>query len=142
MKAFSRIVLSTFALFLLGWGLTARAEHKPKDEDCLACHSDSTLSTEANGKKISLYVDAAKLKHSVHGSMFACVDCHKDVKSLAHETPPKKITCAQCHADAQDAYAHSMHAKASKAGKTPLQTARTVTETHTRFSRPLMASRP
>ena len=48
--------------------------------------------------------------------MFACVDCHKDVKGLAHETPPKKIACADCHADAQDAYAHSTHAQANKAG--------------------------
>ncbi len=58
----------------------------------------------------------AKLKHSIHGGMFACVDCHKDVKSLVHETTPQKITCAQCHADAQDAYAHSTHAIARKEG--------------------------
>jgi cytochrome b subunit of formate dehydrogenase len=121
-KAYSRVLLSTFALFLLGWSLTARAEHKPKDEDCLACHSDATLATEANGQKTSLFVDATKLKHSVHGSMFTCVDCHKDVNSLGHATPPKKITCAQCHADVQDAFAHSMHAQASRAGKTSVGT--------------------
>jgi cytochrome b subunit of formate dehydrogenase len=118
-KVCSRILVPTLALFLLGWVLTARAEHKPKDEDCLACHSDATLSKESNGQKISLFVDAAKLKHSVHGAIFACVDCHKDVKSLAHETPPKKIACADCHADAQAAYAHSTHARASRTGKTP-----------------------
>jgi len=48
--------------------------------------------------------------------MFACVDCHKDVKGYIHETPPKKITCAECHADAQEAYSHSLHAKPVKAG--------------------------
>ncbi|HKF45897.1 MAG TPA: cytochrome b/b6 domain-containing protein [Terracidiphilus sp.] len=92
------------------------AQHKLKNEDCLSCHGDSTLSEDVNGKPRSLFVDAAKMKHSVHGSMFACVDCHTDVKSLAHETPPKKVSCAQCHADAGTAYGHSTHAKLTTAG--------------------------
>ena len=50
--------------------------------------------------------------------MFACVDCHKDVKGLVHETTPQKVTCAECHAEAQQAYAHSLHAKA-KPGAAP-----------------------
>ncbi len=106
------LVLSLFAL-----SFTARAEHKLKDADCLACHSDSTLTKDMNGKQVSLFVDGDKLKHSIHGDMFACVDCHTDVKSLIHESTPKKITCAQCHADAQAAYAHSMHSKAAKDGQ-------------------------
>ena len=71
---------------------------------------------DVNGKPVSLFVDEGKLKHSIHGGMFSCVDCHKDVKSLVHETTPQKVTCAQCHADAQDAYAHSTHAIARKTG--------------------------
>ncbi len=98
------------AVLLVGAG-AARAEHKLKDQDCLGCHSDNTLTKDVNGKQASLFVDGSKLKHSVHGSMFACVDCHKDVTSLVHEAPPKKIACAQCHADAQEAYSHSLHAK-------------------------------
>lgn len=74
-----------------------------------------------NGRPHSLFVDADKLKHSVHGSMFACVDCHTDVKGLAHDTPPKKISCAQCHADEQSAYQHSTHAKMT-AAKAPAAT--------------------
>jgi len=70
-----------------------------------------------NGKTVSLYVDQKKLQQSIHGSMFTCVDCHKDVKSLAHETPPGKVTCAGCHADAQEAYSHSTHAHDGKPGK-------------------------
>ena len=79
------------------------------------------MSEDVNGKPHSLFVDAGKMKHSVHGSMFACVDCHTDVKSLAHDTPPKKIACAQCHADAQTAYDHSMHARLT-AAKIPAAT--------------------
>ncbi len=111
-----RILASTLAFSFLASVSVLRAEHKLKNEDCLACHSDSTLTKGENGKTVTLFVDSDKLKHSIHGSMFSCVDCHKDVKSLAHETPPKKIACADCHSDAQQAYSQSLHAKAAKSG--------------------------
>ena len=119
MNSARRILTLTVAISLLAWASTAYAAHKAKNDDCLTCHSDSTLSKEVNGKKVSLYVDADKLTHSIHGQMFTCVDCHTDIKGPVHETTPKKITCAQCHADAQQAYSHSYHAKANKAGATP-----------------------
>ena len=112
MKTSRNILAQTLALSLFFCACAARAEQKPKDKDCLACHSDATLTTEVNGKQVSLYVDESKMKQSIHGGMFACVDCHKDVKGLVHETTPKKITCAECHADAQQAYAHSLHSTA------------------------------
>lgn len=96
---------------------------KLKDADCLTCHGDPTLTTAGpNGATVSLHVDQARFKHSVHGRMFGCVDCHKDVKSLVHENPPQKVSCAQCHADAATAYAHSAHAKAGKSGSNPAAT--------------------
>lgn len=108
------VSLFIFASFTLVLG--ASAERKATNEDCLTCHSDVTLSRETAGKKVSLFVDGMKLQHSIHGSMFTCVDCHKDVKGLVHETTPLKISCAQCHADAQLAYSHSLHSKPVKAG--------------------------
>ena len=116
MNSASRIFTHVLVLCLFAWASAARAEHKIKDSDCLTCHSDATLTKDVNGKPASLFVDQGKLKHSIHGSMFACVDCHKDVTGLVHETPPKKVSCAECHADAQEAYSHSLHAKASRAG--------------------------
>ncbi|HVU44658.1 MAG TPA: cytochrome b/b6 domain-containing protein [Terracidiphilus sp.] len=113
----SRNCTAALILALLAWAPTASSAQRLKDSDCLACHSDRTLTQSASGKTESLYVDAGKLKHSVHGSLFTCVDCHKDVKSLVHETPPQKITCASCHADAQDAYAHGVHSQDGKPGK-------------------------
>jgi cytochrome b subunit of formate dehydrogenase len=89
---------------------------KPTAEECLACHSDATLSHEVNGKTVSLHVDPQGFKDSIHGSMFTCVDCHTDVKSAAHETTPQHITCATCHADQQAAYDRSFHAKAVQGG--------------------------
>jgi cytochrome b subunit of formate dehydrogenase len=114
-----RFLVATLALFLLVWAPAAHAAQKLKDADCLACHSDPTLSGEVNGKTVSLYVDRNKLRRSVHGALFSCVDCHTDVKSLAHESPPRKVTCAQCHADAQAAYAGSIHAKPNKLSGAP-----------------------
>ena len=116
MTCVKRTLAQTLALSLLICAGAARAEHKLQDKDCLACHSDSTLTTEVNGKQASLFVDGGKLKHSVHGDMFACVDCHTDVKSLAHEAAPRKVRCAECHADAQEAYSHSLHASTYRAG--------------------------
>ena len=89
---------------------------KPTADECLACHSDATLSHEENGKTVSLHVDPQAFKDSIHGSMFTCVDCHTDVKSAAHENTPKKITCATCHVDEQAAYERSYHAKAVQGG--------------------------
>jgi cytochrome b subunit of formate dehydrogenase/DnaJ-class molecular chaperone len=117
----NRFLLRTVLFSLPFWASCLPAQHKLKNEDCLACHGDASLSVDVNGKPHSLFVDAGKLKHSVHDSMFTCVDCHTDVKSLAHETPPKKITCVQCHADAQTAYEHSTHARLT-AAKTPAAT--------------------
>src|SRR5215470_1417829 len=93
-----------------------KATSKPTNEDCLACHSDSTMTKDANGKQVSLYVNPDAFKNSMHGNIFSCVDCHSDIKSSPHETTPAKVTCAQCHSDQQAAYERSYHAKAIKAG--------------------------
>jgi cytochrome b subunit of formate dehydrogenase len=113
-------LLAALSLFVLT--CPVQAQHRLKDADCLACHSDATMTEDVNGGKFSLFVDQAKLKHSVHGGMFGCVDCHKDVKSLVHDAPPQKVTCAQCHLDAQNAYAQGMHAKTVKANGGPAAT--------------------
>ena len=112
-----KLLVPSLSVFLFLWASTAHAAQKLKDADCLACHGDSTLTTEENAKTLSLYVDQNKLKHSIHGRLFHCVDCHADVKSLAHDTPPAKIDCAQCHAAAQQAYARSIHARDGKPGQ-------------------------
>ena len=119
MNSAPSILCRTLALSLFLWASAAPAAQKLKNEDCLTCHADATLTKDVNGKQVSLSVDETKFKHSIHGSMFTCVDCHKDVKSLVHETPPQKLTCAGCHADAQQAYEHSNHSKASRTGKMP-----------------------
>ena len=113
--------LSAFLLLLI-FTVSAAAASKPKaapkptNDDCLACHGDQTLTHDVNGKPVSLFVDPAKFKDSIHGSMFQCVDCHTDLKTSPHETTPAKVSCATCHADEQSAYERSFHAKAIKDG--------------------------
>ena len=92
------------------------APPKPTNEECLACHGDPTMTKEVGGKPISISVNADAFKASIHGGMFACVDCHTDVKTSPHENTPAKISCASCHADQQAAYDRSYHAKAILAG--------------------------
>jgi cytochrome b subunit of formate dehydrogenase/nitrate/TMAO reductase-like tetraheme cytochrome c subunit len=115
MSKAGKFCIQIIATSLLLGAFNAQAgTHKPKDEECLACHSDSTLTKDVNGKAVSVFVDPDKLHQSIHRSMFSCVDCHKDVKSSPHEKTPAKVTCATCHADAQKAYSHSYHATTTK----------------------------
>ena len=98
------------------WAAPQKSVPKPKNEECLACHGDSTLTHDVGGKPVSLYVNPDKFRDSIHGGMFQCVDCHTDLKTSPHENPPAKVSCATCHADEQAAYDRSFHAKAHKTG--------------------------
>jgi cytochrome b subunit of formate dehydrogenase len=105
------------AFLFAGAGFGARKSAKPSNEDCMACHNDSSLTKDENGKQVSLHVDDAAFKASIH-STYTCVDCHSDVKAVPHETTPAKPACANCHGEQQDAYNHGVHAKAAAAGNT------------------------
>jgi cytochrome b subunit of formate dehydrogenase len=102
------------AWLLCPW-VVAKTSPKMSNEDCLACHNDSTLSKEENGRQVSLHVDDAKFKASIH-NVFGCTDCHKDIKAFPHDPTPAKPVCASCHAGEQTAYDHGVHAKAAVAG--------------------------
>ena len=80
-----------------------------KSEDCLACHSDASM---VNGKAVK--PDA--FQHSIHGSMFSCVDCHEDVKSLSHDSNLAKPKCSKCHEVEQQQFDNSLHGKAVAGG--------------------------
>ena len=110
------LVLILSLSFVVPHALAAKAPKPPANADCLACHSDPSLSTVVNGKQVSLSVDETKFKASIHGSMFNCVDCHDDLKEAPHTSTPAKVQCSKCHADADQAYSHSVHAVAIKKG--------------------------
>jgi cytochrome b subunit of formate dehydrogenase len=114
--------LATIAILILSACMAMAAEKpgkaapKPTNDECFACHGDSTLSKEVNGKPLSLYVNPVAFKNSIHGGMFTCVDCHTDIHTAPHENTPAKVSCATCHADEEAAYERSYHARAIKSG--------------------------
>jgi cytochrome b subunit of formate dehydrogenase len=106
------VLLTTLLLTIVA---PAKTAPKMSSEDCLACHGDSSLTKDENGKQVSLHVDDAKFKASIHGA-FGCTDCHTDVKAFPHEPAPVMPACATCHAEQQAAYEQGIHAKAAAAG--------------------------
>ncbi len=119
---FASGVALAFLLTAVSLHAAGKQPQKPTADECLACHSDASLTHDVNGKPVSLHVDPQAFKDSMHGSMFTCVDCHTDVTSSPHETLPKKISCASCHADEQAAYDRSFHGKAVQAGNSKAAT--------------------
>jgi len=90
-------------LFLLGALLLlipARSSAQTRD-DCLACHSDESLTTERRGREVSLYVDDAHFKGSVHEKL-VCVACHTgfNPEELPHKANIRPVNCMTCHTDA------------------------------------------
>jgi hypothetical protein len=59
-NAARRILVPTLVFCCFAWASNAHAAQKLKDADCLTCHGDSTLTTEENGKTVSLFVDQNK----------------------------------------------------------------------------------
>jgi cytochrome b subunit of formate dehydrogenase len=86
----------------------AGAPAGPTNEDCLGCHADKGLTKEVQGKKVSLYADAALLKASVHGPL-TCTDCHADIKEVPHPEKLAPVSCQSCHPDAADKFTESVH---------------------------------
>ena len=83
------------------------------DNDCMDCHSDPDLTTEKDGKTISLYVDEEVFKGTVHAEN-GCISCHEeaDVEGDEHPFPMAPVNCGNCHDDIAKTYANSLHGKA------------------------------
>ncbi|HEU4724498.1 MAG TPA: cytochrome c3 family protein [Candidatus Eisenbacteria bacterium] len=107
-------VVSVLVAAALLLGVHARAQ---ESSECLDCHEDRDLAGTRHGKAISVYVDAAKLKSSIHGSV-DCVDCHADLegKELPHDDELKPAACGSCHDDIQALHSKSLHGKAIARG--------------------------
>lgn len=95
-----------------------KAPAKPVQENCLDCHGDNTLTkTAADGKEVSLFVDIAQFKKTVHGND-GCTACHKDVGE-AHANDGKKplpVDCASCHTAEGEIYKGSIHGMSRSMG--------------------------
>jgi len=76
--------------------------------DCMMCHSNQ-LSMIKGGKTISLFVDSARLKKSVHGQL-PCASCHAGFNpmEIPHAKPIKPVQCQTCHVN--EGFEKSPHA--------------------------------
>lgn len=102
-----------------------------QDQQCLACHSMPGLSkTLANGKTLSLHIDAAHFADSVHAAL-GCSGCHSNINLASHPPADNTIVsrkafsaamsqqiCATCHTQEAGAWQHSVHAALLRAGDT------------------------
>ncbi len=83
--------------------------------DCLACHGDNSLTTERNGKEVSLYVREEVLNNSPHKKL-SCVACHTgyDPNNVPHKEVIEPVNCLTCHQSAPRKHAfHPQMLKAS-----------------------------
>jgi cytochrome b subunit of formate dehydrogenase len=106
----SQLVPSITSILGLCLALTAGGA-EIKNSSCLDCHSDKTLTTtNAAGKEITLFVDAARLARSMHTTN-SCVSCHSDLteKHPDDNLAAKPVNCASCHQDQAKSYAASIH---------------------------------
>src|ERR1700675_3734805 len=87
------------------------------NDDCLACHSDKSLTTKRGSRTVSLFVEGKKFSASVHSAL-SCTSGHADLegKDLPHATPLARVECGTCHSDEQKQHAHSLHGKAIARG--------------------------
>lgn len=78
------------------------------NDECLACHSDNSLTMEKRGKTISLFVDDKHIGSSAH-KKFACTACHTgfDANNIPHKENIAAVQCQTCHT--KDIPKHSFH---------------------------------
>lgn len=102
--------------FIITLLIPVRISAQSKD-DCLMCHSDSELTTEREGKEVSLFVDESILAKSPH-SKLNCISCHIgfNLDDLPHKENITPINCLHCHKNAP--VKHSFHPQMLKSSST------------------------
>ncbi len=78
------------------------------NDDCLACHSDNSLTMEKKGKTVSLFVNDKHLAVSPH-KKFSCTTCHTgfDPNNVPHKENITPVQCRTCHT--KDVPKHTFH---------------------------------
>ena len=114
MKMIDRLVTAAVMMFAMAVALgtnPALALAENSNADCQECHEDEDLTTERNGKEVSLQIDLEVFENSVHGKL-RCGQCHKDLDKadLPHEDMEiKRVDCSGCHEKVAKLYATSLH---------------------------------
>ncbi len=105
------VIVITLVSLLLPGRPPAAAQSKA---DCLACHSDTSLTMEKGGTQRSIYVNEALLNASAHRKL-VCVACHPgfNPENVPHKEKIEEVNCLTCHKDVQ--FKHTFHPQLAKA---------------------------
>lgn len=95
-------------IFFSGFLLSVTPVFSQTNDECLACHSDNTLTMEKKGKTVSLFVDGKHLLSSPH-KKFSCTACHSgfDPNNIPHKENITPVQCQKCHT--KDIPKHAFH---------------------------------
>ena len=102
--------LRLIALVFLATAALTHPVAAAASEDCLVCHSDSTLTMELAGRQLSLHVDGVALGRSAHTGL-SCADCHEGLnpEEIPHKASISPVGCLACHEGVADK--HAFHPK-------------------------------
>jgi len=105
------VIIGLLWMLMLPPSETAVAQSRA---DCLACHSDHSLTMEREGKTIPLGVDEKVLDSSPHKNL-ACIACHTgfDPGNIPHKKTITPVNCVTCHNDAP--FKHPFHPQLAEA---------------------------
>ena len=114
-RPYRYILASTLAMSL--FVATASVALAQSNDECLACHSDKSLTMEKKGKQTSLFVESSELEKSPHRKL-VCVACHAgfDAQNVPHKEKIQPVNCKTCHKDAP--LKHQFHPQMNLAGGT------------------------
>jgi cytochrome b subunit of formate dehydrogenase len=96
------------------WSLVfVPAASAAEDEDCMICHSDPGLVSEADRLGRSLFVEERILLGTPHEEN-GCVSCHydADVEEFPHDSLLAPPDCGICHDAENEQYLNSLHGQA------------------------------
>mgnify|MGYP005836490189 CR=1 FL=1 len=112
------LLLQAVGLALITMSAPPAAEPIP-DADCLQCHEDRDLTrTDADGREVSVFVDAAVLRASRHATN-TCWSCHSDIGPGHPDdgAEVQAVDCAKCHREQSETYGASVHGWAGLKGE-------------------------
>jgi predicted CXXCH cytochrome family protein len=124
------LVVGVLLVVSLLWFSPAKASEQEQqtEEYCLSCHSNRDLKmTLPSGEDLSLFIDQAQLKISVHSpNGIECEACHTNITTYPHPAityqTKRELTrnlytaCQKCHPDNYTRTLDSMHEQAAAAG--------------------------
>lgn len=115
-------MLVVFGLLATVVGVAAQT-----NDDCLACHSDKSLTK--GGTNTSLYVRESVLKGTSHGQL-GCTDCHTgiDPSKTPHAAKIEPVLCVNCHSDVRSR--HKAHKSVVPTSGSPAQISASCKDCH------------